>query len=117
MDHGGVMQKMTVEMAVMKLIAQVSWKEGEGEGKMGGGTGKEDQLPNRQFTYSKTPHVVTVLWQDSDDVVTILSPTRNLYSDCLQRESNFLASTRPVTVLCVCVCCIVCTCDCVMVIR
>ena len=28
--------------------------------------------------HSKTPHVVTVLWQDSDDVVTILSPTRNL---------------------------------------
>ena len=27
---------------------------------------------------SKTPYVVTVLWQDSDDVVTILSPTRNL---------------------------------------
>ena len=28
--------------------------------------------------HSKTPHVVTVLWQDSDDVVTVLSPTRNL---------------------------------------
>ena len=28
--------------------------------------------------HSKTPHVVTVLWLDSDDVVTILSPTRNL---------------------------------------
>ena len=27
---------------------------------------------------NKTPHVVTVLWQDSDDVMTILSPTRNL---------------------------------------
>ena len=27
--------------------------------------------------HSKTPHVVTVLWQDSEDVVTILSPTRN----------------------------------------
>ena len=40
-----------------------------------------------------------------------------LYSDCLWRESNFLASTRPVTALCVCVCCIVCVCDCVMVIR
>ena len=25
--------------------------------------------------HSKTPHVVTVLWQDSDSVVTILSPT------------------------------------------
>ena len=25
--------------------------------------------------HSKTPHVVTVLWLDSDDVVTILSPT------------------------------------------
>ena len=28
--------------------------------------------------HSKTPHVVTLLWQDSDDVVTILAPTRNL---------------------------------------
>ena len=28
--------------------------------------------------HSKTPHVVTVLWLDSDYVVTILSPTRNL---------------------------------------
>ena len=26
---------------------------------------------------------------------------------CLRRESNFLASTRPVTALCVCVCCII----------
>ena len=25
--------------------------------------------------HSKTPHVVTVLWLDSDDVVTILSPS------------------------------------------
>ena len=25
--------------------------------------------------HSKTPHVVTMLWQDSDGVVTILSPT------------------------------------------
>ena len=40
-----------------------------------------------------------------------------LYSDCLQQEINFLASTRPVTALCVCVCCIVCVCDCVMVIH
>ena len=40
-----------------------------------------------------------------------------LYSDCLQRESNFLASTRRVTALCVCVCCIACVCDCVMVIH
>ena len=40
-----------------------------------------------------------------------------LYSDCLRRESNFLASTHLVTALCVCVCCIVCVCDCVMVIR
>ena len=28
----------------------------------------------------------------------------SLYSDCLRRESNFLASTRPVIALCVCVC-------------
>ena len=28
--------------------------------------------------HSKPPHVVTVLWRDSDDVVTILSSTRNL---------------------------------------
>ena len=28
--------------------------------------------------HNKTPHVVTVLWLDSDDVVTILSSTRNL---------------------------------------
>ena len=28
--------------------------------------------------HSKTPHVVTVLWLDSNDVVTILSSTRNL---------------------------------------
>ena len=40
-----------------------------------------------------------------------------LYSDCLRRESNFLASTHRVTVLCMHVCCIVCVCDCVMVIR
>ena len=33
---------------------------------------------NNQTLHSKTPHVVTVLWLDSDDVVTILSPTRNL---------------------------------------
>ena len=32
------------------------------------------QLP----VHSKTPHIVTVLWLDSDDVVTILSSTRNL---------------------------------------
>ena len=31
-----------------------------------------------EHLHSKTPHVVTVLWLDSDDVVTILSPTRNL---------------------------------------
>ena len=31
-----------------------------------------------------------------------------LYFDCLRRESNFLASTRRVTALCVCVCCIIC---------
>ena len=30
------------------------------------------------YIHSKTPHVVTVLWLDSDDVVTILSSTRNL---------------------------------------
>ena len=30
------------------------------------------------WLHSKTPHVVTVLWLDSDDVVTILSSTRNL---------------------------------------
>ena len=40
-----------------------------------------------------------------------------LYSDCLRRESNFLASTHRVTALCVCVCCIVCVCDCIMVIS
>ena len=33
---------------------------------------------HRQHVHSKTPHVVTVLWQDSDDMVTILAPTRNL---------------------------------------
>ena len=43
--------------------------------------------------HSKTPHVVTVLWLDSDDVVTTLSPTSGtsgrlqnrwfLYSDCV----------------------------------
>ena len=31
-----------------------------------------------RYVHSKTPHVVTVLWLDSDDVVTILSSTRNL---------------------------------------
>ena len=31
-----------------------------------------------KLLHSKTPHVVTVLWLDSDDVVTTLSPTRNL---------------------------------------
>ena len=30
------------------------------------------------YIHSKTPHIVTVLWPDSDDVVTILSSTRNL---------------------------------------
>ena len=30
------------------------------------------------YIHSKTPYVVSVLWQDSDDVVTILLPTRNL---------------------------------------
>ena len=33
---------------------------------------------NLVYLHSKTPHVVTLLWQDSDDVVTILSPNRNL---------------------------------------
>ena len=48
----------------------------------------------------------------------VIRPTRPIvYSDCLRWESNFLASTRPVTARCVCVCCIVCVCDCVMVIR
>ena len=42
---------------------------------------------------------------------------QSLYSDCLRRESNFLDSSLPVTVLCVCVCCIVCVCNCKMVIR
>ena len=28
--------------------------------------------------HRKTPHVVTLLWQDSDDVVTIHSPIRSL---------------------------------------
>ena len=32
----------------------------------------------QEILHSKTPHVVTVLWLDSDDVVTILSSTRNL---------------------------------------
>ena len=40
-----------------------------------------------------------------------------LYSNCLRRESKFLASTRRVTALCMRVCCIVCVCDCVMVIH
>ena len=40
-----------------------------------------------------------------------------LYSDCLRRESNFLASTRRVTALCMHVCCIVWLWDCIMVIR
>ena len=31
-----------------------------------------------KIVHSKTPIVVTVLWLDSDDVVTILSSTRNL---------------------------------------
>ena len=34
-------------------------------------------LATTLIVHSKT-HVVTVLWLDSDDVVTILSPTRNL---------------------------------------
>ena len=40
-----------------------------------------------------------------------------LYSDCLRRESTFLASTRRVTALCVRDYYIVCLCDCIMVIR
>ena len=46
---------------------------------------KRDLIPSFKFfgtdseiIHSKTPHVVTVLWLDSDDVVTILSSTRNL---------------------------------------
>ena len=39
---------------------------------------KWDKLFLSSFLHSKTPHVVTVLWLDSDDVVTILSSTRNL---------------------------------------
>ena len=35
---------------------------------------KENQV-SLWTLHNKTPHVVTVLWQDSDDVVTILSPT------------------------------------------
>ena len=34
-----------------------------------------------------------------------------LYSDCLRRERNFLASARRVTALCMPVCCILCVCD------
>ena len=40
----------------------------------------------------------------------------SLKSQCLWRQSNFLASTHLVTVLCLCVCCIVCVYNCVMVI-
>ena len=59
--------------------------------------------------HSKTPHVVTVLWQDSDDVVTILSPTRNLvdgyktmylcHLDSYRVSSVFPSSDRAVEVL------------------
>ena len=67
---------------------------------------------SRSILHSKTPHVVTVLWLDSNDVVTILSPTRNLvegyktvylchrppwflHSDCMYR---YLVSSHVVTV-------------------
>ena len=40
-----------------------------------------------------------------------------LQSDCLRRESKFLALTPSTTALCVCVCCIARVCDCVMVAR
>ena len=44
---------------------------------------RKSQSENKKLSWSvrihnKTPHVVTVLWLDSDDVVTILSSTRNL---------------------------------------
>ena len=57
-------------------------------------------------------HLFVCSWKSSHSHLT-----KAVYSDYLQRESNFLASTRPVTALCVYVCCIVCVCDCVMVIR
>ena len=47
----------------------------------------------------------------------IVYATSKIYSDCIRRESDFLALTRPVTALCVHVCCTVCVCDCVIVIR
>ena len=43
----------------------------------------------------------------SSHVVTVQLPTRCLKFDCLRQESNFLASTRSVTAVCVCVCCII----------
>ena len=45
--------------------------------------------------FSKTPNVVTVLWLDSDDVVTILSPTRNLVEGY---KTVYLVSSHVVTV-------------------
>ena len=43
--------------------------------------------------HSKIPHVVTVLWQDSDDVVTTFSPTRNL----VEGYKNVIVEMRYVT--------------------
>ena len=70
------------------------------------------------FVHLLLVHTVCILNTD----FVHLSPTSGwvaplLYSDCLRRESNFLASTRQVTALCVCVCCILCVCNCAMVIR
>ena len=62
--------------------------------------------------HSKTPHVVTVLWLDSDDVVTILSSTRNLVegyktvylchldSYTVTVYNGYLVSSNAVTVSC-----------------
>ena len=65
---------------------------------------------NQDCLHSKIPHVVTVLWPDSDDVVTILSPTSGtsgrlqnrvsvppwfLHSDCVW---GYLVSSHVVTV-------------------
>ena len=90
--------------------------------------------PGRSFQTIKIDHVWSIsrlgFWQDGAWTMSPfprLGPflslrklkqfTNLLYSNCLRRESNFLASTRLVTALCMCVCCIVCVCDCIMVIR
>ena len=79
----------------------------------------------RHFFFFSLWSRVTCKWTPQKIICCLFSPCTILlgmtnillYSDCLRRESNFLASTHRVTALCVRVCCVVYVCDCVMVIH